>query len=213
MTSAPTVDSISAFSALQSEVSAKLCPELGWDGPYDALCARTKVLTKDNEDVCPPSSYFVEAWTICKGAYARLCTIEELVSGLAAAPDPTGCELDSELVWSSTMCADGVNHQLAPGGGGYGARGQTGLCGDGATSRGVRCCADTDISVAERKKYENRDVTVVPPLHMKPPTPFRPPAPAPEPRPPAPAFTPQGIDARAQKAFTKWMAQIAGRTL
>eukprot|EP00730_Choanoeca_flexa_P006389 TRINITY_DN12143_c4_g6_i1.p1 TRINITY_DN12143_c4_g6~~TRINITY_DN12143_c4_g6_i1.p1 ORF type:complete len:1307 (+),score=146.15 TRINITY_DN12143_c4_g6_i1:162-4082(+) len=54
-----------------------------------------------------------EAQDFCARAGARLCTLEELASGIAAA---TGCGHDGNYIWSSTPCgANGTRHWLGPG--------------------------------------------------------------------------------------------------
>ena len=62
-----------------------------WDGcPWS---------TSELEGVCYRDNNYESAWTICASVGARLCSKSELEDSCSAG---TGCELDGELIWSST---------------------------------------------------------------------------------------------------------------
>jgi hypothetical protein len=74
------------------------CTQLGWEPGYGspAVCAYT---------ACSGPITWSEASTFCEdyfGSGARLCTADELRGDEAK---ETGCDYDTELVWSSTLCS------------------------------------------------------------------------------------------------------------
>lgn len=144
--------------------SPSTCQELGWgitqtssDGetsflsqPYfgsDYVCGETPHPCSD----AGPMTYS-EAETLCTNLGARLCTFTELLNDEVRA---TGCNFDSKLVWSSTMCSasdysttsvTGIAYFAAAGSSASAVSGYegTGDCTDAtqSTVAYVRCCGD-----------------------------------------------------------------------
>lgn len=79
---------------------------------------------------------FDEAKDICKDLGARVCTLQELRDDVAS---DSGCNLDAQRVWSSTLCRNGY---VTGSGGSAGTKNTPISCGGGDTYAYVRCCAD-----------------------------------------------------------------------
>ena len=81
------------------------CAALGWGAGLGsaAVCARSQT----PRGTCSGAVNGVTALNWCQnnfGAGARLCTASELLSGETK---QTGCNYDSQMIWSSTFCGSG----------------------------------------------------------------------------------------------------------
>lgn len=77
------------------------CAELGWPISFhnpQPICGESEVLETCHRDVTHAT-----AGQVCASVGARLCTADEL--GGDAARD-TGCQLDTQYIWTSTACTD-----------------------------------------------------------------------------------------------------------
>eukprot|EP01043_Picozoa_sp_COSAG02_P017040 COSAG02_NODE_764_length_17402_cov_14.275155_1_plen_567_part_00 len=121
-------------------VSVRSCEELaasggGWPtGRGDAaICAESDAGFAEG---CVQDGW-TQAQATCFEAGARLCTVDEIVSGETQG---TGCSHDNRQVWSSTGCAEGQGMQTALGRGARDATCQPDL----TTLLAIRCCADVE---------------------------------------------------------------------
>jgi hypothetical protein len=107
------------------------CATLGWANIVNNVCGESDIV-KGATTKC----YNYRAWqgakTVCEAVGARLCTNAELAADTTKS---TGCNFDSQFVWSSTACAGGY---LAGKGNGDG----TSECKATTAGAPVRCCAD-----------------------------------------------------------------------
>eukprot|EP00462_Mataza_sp_D1_P005415 CAMPEP_0175120660 /NCGR_PEP_ID=MMETSP0087-20121206/741_1 /TAXON_ID=136419 /ORGANISM="Unknown Unknown, Strain D1" /LENGTH=2174 /DNA_ID=CAMNT_0016402125 /DNA_START=95 /DNA_END=6619 /DNA_ORIENTATION=+ len=122
-----------------SRASTKTCEELGWEPPPNSkTCSSSKVLGKCSDKLTLP-----DALLYCSSVGARLCTSNELTLGYAKDQDlASGCNLDSELVWSGSAC-DSVHALVQKGGGASQGVDHKCASSDKAVVYHTRCCADT----------------------------------------------------------------------
>jgi hypothetical protein len=119
----------------QVEISSNSCSELSWTNA--ARYGSSSVCGESDLGLggCSAWLEWAEANEFCTASGARLCTLSELQSDEARG---TGCQFDSQYLWTSTPCVDG--HATAPGSSAYG----TGAgCPSPGSKRKARCCADT----------------------------------------------------------------------
>jgi len=137
-----------SFPTKRSACSSLTCSELGWDSTiwgHDFVCGGTEI-----NDECPGSLSFESAREYCQESGARLCEAHELAYDDAR---DTGCQLNGEVVWSGTPCAnnqrsyyvlygstdgDRMNHDRD---GTFGRQCKIAI-GENAETYPVRCCAD-----------------------------------------------------------------------
>lgn len=81
-----------------SKFSSKTCAELGWStSPANpSVCGNSAPTGR-----CHPPVGYAEAERLCTRIGSRLCSSEELRADIAA---NTGCMLDNERTWSSSIC-------------------------------------------------------------------------------------------------------------
>ena len=105
-----------------------------------------KAFDGNGKPTCYPDKTFDDAALLCSRAVAngRLCTSPEIEDGVTTG---TGCNYDSERIWTSTSCGDGKHiTKLGRGGGKCGINKMKSkeMCSkDSYVAGGVRCCADT----------------------------------------------------------------------
>lgn len=119
--------------AQQGATSVSSCVDLGWPSyntGFPDVCAAS-IVNSTCFNTGTLSHDMAEA--VCTGTGARLCTHSELQNDVTAG---SGCNLDSQLIWTSTTCTGGF----------YAARGLDDgappVCADANTGLSVRCCAD-----------------------------------------------------------------------
>ena len=157
--------------AAQAEcLSARSCEEL--QAQYSEI-GGFPFRVSGSEDICAESDSglgpggstqcftdsFEAARSICYEAGARLCTIDEILLG---ATGNTGCNLNSELIWSSSPCAGGAPGIATSHGNArlnvpegqpptpHGEHGPPSCEPNLATELGIRCCADGEAIRAGR---------------------------------------------------------------
>eukprot|EP00038_Savillea_parva_P000883 m.99499 g.99499 ORF g.99499 m.99499 type:complete len:964 (+) comp10311_c0_seq1:1-2892(+) len=123
------------------------CAQLGWEVNtfgtvgFDNVCARSSVPS------CVPSATIDEAIDICMAMGGRLCTEAELLADVARG---TGCDLNTEAVWTRDRCGvDGVF--VAPGSSKGEADSSLYACIETpkvTDVAAVRCCADVSANGA-----------------------------------------------------------------
>ena len=85
--------------------SASSCEELGWGGGgADHVCGESDI------PGCMTDQNFQQAFDLCVGVGARLCSLDELGG---AETSGSGCGFDNTRVWSSSLCSGG--HMSAAG--------------------------------------------------------------------------------------------------
>jgi len=121
--------------------SETTCEVLGWTNAPSygspTVCGETEAMT----GTCPELQSWDDAKVLCQTAGARLCSSAELELDEARG---TGCNYDSQLVWSATSCGadNGKSFEVAYGATlGGSANGQC-VNRQNATVAAVRCCAD-----------------------------------------------------------------------
>jgi hypothetical protein len=140
-----------SFPTKRSACSSLTCAELGWDKTrsfqygHDFVCGGSEI-----NGQCSGTISFEDAREFCQSSGARLCEAHELAYDDAR---DSGCQLNGEVVWSGTPCAnnqrsyyvlygstdgDRMNHDKD---GTFGRQCKTAI-GYGAESYPVRCCAD-----------------------------------------------------------------------
>lgn len=147
-----------------ADESLKTCDELGWEmtvvysdngwvnpmAGTDSVCANSKVgppTAEHPEGSCSRSSTFTEALSLCVNAFARLCTLQEILNHEAAG---SGCWLGSQRVWTSAREECGASEAKTVAGGASvdvdDAVANFALnppaCTPMSEPHGVRCCAD-----------------------------------------------------------------------
>jgi hypothetical protein len=105
------------------------CTDLSWDihpkGDY-YICGGTPS--------CSGVSTQSEAHTTCKTEGARLCTAQEILDD---EPTGTGCDYDSDLVWTQSSCAcdrDCLNTEFRTDGSGRPTGSEPNCCNDDAAA-------------------------------------------------------------------------------
>lgn len=121
------------------------CAELGWTNLVNNVCGESddKLGSSGASSTCNTAS-FTDAGTVCAEAGARLCTTDELDSGVTAG---TGCNFDTQYIWTSTWCGlgpEGGKFYVSVGGGGSASDRK---CKNPKKVYPVRCCSDTDVSI------------------------------------------------------------------
>jgi hypothetical protein len=139
LTTAPPLPTLDPEHRVPAVVSSKSCAELGFN--YDLygspfVCGDTK--WKPDRDYCPGHVDVVSAMDWCESAGARLCTLSELAN---EETKDTGCNMNQEMIWSSTPCAtyDQAGFMVALGRDGSQARCYPKHM---DLTAFVRCCAD-----------------------------------------------------------------------
>ena len=124
--------------------TAVTCDELRWPFRHgnNDVCGASRVSGQ-----CHLVATHSEAYAICDAAGARICNADELQADAARG---SGCQLDSQLVWTSSTCGDDPSHVLI-------AMGRSSLvhprCFDTAAATrtaGVRCCSERHRTHATR---------------------------------------------------------------
>jgi hypothetical protein len=127
------------------ECSASTCQVLGWSAsPFGStgVCGESNV-----DNICSGDVTWDAARAFCQAAGARLCTLAELLNDEAR---DTGCNYNTELIWSATSCYDGVGtadgYYTAYGSTSSGFGATTSVCKSRtvAASTYTRCCADVE---------------------------------------------------------------------
>eukprot|EP00615_Pteridomonas_danica_P019331 CAMPEP_0114387328 /NCGR_PEP_ID=MMETSP0102-20121206/7186_1 /TAXON_ID=38822 ORGANISM="Pteridomonas danica, Strain PT" /NCGR_SAMPLE_ID=MMETSP0102 /ASSEMBLY_ACC=CAM_ASM_000212 /LENGTH=1469 /DNA_ID=CAMNT_0001544393 /DNA_START=38 /DNA_END=4443 /DNA_ORIENTATION=+ len=127
------------------ECSASTCQVLGWEtDPWGStsVCGESDVNGECSGDV-----NWDDARDFCQSAGARLCTLSEILDDDVR---DTGCNYNTELIWSSTSCYDGVGmldgYYTAYGSTSSGYDADTTKCMSRniANSTYTRCCADLE---------------------------------------------------------------------
>lgn len=126
----------------------------GWINPAggtDSVCANSKVGPPNDahpEGTCSRTSTFTEALNMCVGAFARLCTLQEILNHEAAG---SGCWLGSQRIWTSAREECGHLEAMTTAGGAAVATDDGAAnfylnppaCTAMSEEHGVRCCADS----------------------------------------------------------------------
>jgi hypothetical protein len=118
------------------------CQDLGWNAQaYGSsnTCGESDFGLGGCSGLVP----WANAEKFCAAAGARLCTVTELQADEARG---TGCNLDAQMVWSSTACAStgsSGSYTLA-----YGSSlsGKTTTCAPSSNKNYVRCCSNVYIN-------------------------------------------------------------------
>ena len=119
----------------------------------DIVADRDNGLGADGATQCTKEAPFQQAQAVCYEAGSRLCTVAEVLGGSTT---NTGCNLNSELIWTSSPCASGAGGKASA----YGCDPATTRCAsirlrsggdevcqtDLSAMLGVRCCADGEAS-------------------------------------------------------------------
>eukprot|EP00045_Choanoeca_perplexa_P017655 m.261284 g.261284 ORF g.261284 m.261284 type:complete len:2833 (+) comp17596_c0_seq5:884-9382(+) len=130
--------------ALLSGTSCMSCNELGWSSGFgsDTVCADSEILGQGTGDgSCLSTDVpWAVAEDLCYDAGARLCSEAELLGGETVL---TGCNKDTEFVWSRTSCAKGkfsavIGNPL------FGGATKKKCLDPTEDTSHVRCCADVD---------------------------------------------------------------------
>jgi hypothetical protein len=109
----------------------KNCATLGWNVVGD-ICAES-----NDGWTCNFGATYATAASTCAAVGARLCTIEELETGVSA---NTGCSMDTEYIWSSTWCGLGPKYYVGMGSG-TGER----KCKKYKKAKSIRCCSSVSV--------------------------------------------------------------------
>ena len=141
-------------------ISSRSCEELQamFGGAFPYATGQTRVcaesdngLGADGATQCTKEAPFQQAQAVCYEAGSRLCTVAEVLGGSTT---NTGCNLNSELIWTSSPCASGAGGKASA----YGCDPATTRCirlrsggdevcqTDLSVMLGVRCCADGEAS-------------------------------------------------------------------
>ena len=115
-----------------SPTGRKNCATLGWN-VLGNICAES-----NDGWACKTDATYAEAETTCAAVGARVCTIEEIETGVTA---QTGCNMDTEYVWSSTWCGLGPKYYCGMGSG-TGER----KCKKYKKAKSIRCCSDVSVA-------------------------------------------------------------------
>jgi hypothetical protein len=121
----------------------RTCAELGWAATSGtSVCGESDKAFKpsDSSDKCYNWRNQPDAEKVCVKIGARLCTTNEAITGVGKS---TGCSMDKEFVWTSTLCNGGYTRVKANDG--------TTECVPTTAKGPVRCCSDT--SVFRRASY------------------------------------------------------------
>ena len=121
------------------------CSKLGWPANVNNVCGESddRLGNSGASSACNEAS-FADAGSICAAAGARLCTTDEIDSGVTAG---TGCGFDTQYAWTSTWCGlgpEGGKYYVSMGAGGAAAADRK--CKNPKKSYPVRCCSDSDLS-------------------------------------------------------------------
>lgn len=93
--------------------------------------------------ICCVQRSLFDSISICDAAGARLCTVDEIDSGVTAG---TGCGFDTSYTWTSTWCGlgpEGGKYYVGMGGGGIPSDRK---CKNPKKSYPVRCCSDVNLA-------------------------------------------------------------------
>jgi hypothetical protein len=118
----------------QIEISSKSCSELKWTNAERFGSASVCGESLLGLGGCSAWLEWADANAFCKAGGARLCTSNELQSDEARG---TGCQFDSQFLWSSTPCVDGYSTAA-----GSSAFNKNVRCPSAGSKRNTRCCAD-----------------------------------------------------------------------
>ena len=93
------------FGSTDCQFSQQTCTELDWsEGVYNvdkkiaADCSYSMGITGSS---CLESKTWYEAYDFCDSVGARLCTTDEIKSGMTSG---SGCNFDGKMVWTGTPC-------------------------------------------------------------------------------------------------------------
>lgn len=117
----------------------KTCSELGWTSIVNNVCGESEAGTTPTCQTAKLS----DATDLCAASGARMCTIDEIDSGVTAT---TGCNFDTQYTWTSTWCGlgpEGGKFYIGMGAGGSNADRK---CKNPKKLYPVRCCSDVDLS-------------------------------------------------------------------
>lgn len=132
--------------------SASSCEDLGWTNAASfgssTVCGETNAMT----GMCPAFQSWDAAKALCEAAGARLCSATELEADEAR---DTGCDYDTQLVWSGTSCADGISFEVTYGAALIGNMAAQCINRNDVSIAAVRCCADTSGSCQSSTPLEH----------------------------------------------------------
>ena len=117
----------------------KNCEELGYTKIVNGICGESDLGLASGCTDGPLAA----AKEVCSAAGARLCTVDEIDSGVTAG---TGCNADIKYTWTSTWCGlgpEGGKYYVGMGGGGVPSDRK---CKNPKKSYAVRCCSDVDLA-------------------------------------------------------------------
>ena len=120
------------------------CAQLGWTKIVSNVCGESddRLGNSGASAVCNEAS-LADSISICDAAGARLCTVDEIDSGVTAG---TGCGFDTSYTWTSTWCGlgpEGGKYYVGMGGGGIPSDRK---CKNPKKSYPVRCCSDVNLA-------------------------------------------------------------------
>ena len=128
--------------ALPPSSAAKSCAELGWTNIVDGVCGESDDgLGVGGSKQCSSDETYAAAVEICSAAGARICTADEVGTGVT---ESTGCRFNSKLVWTSTSCGNGKVYKSRGKGNGVSK------CVAETKTAAVQCCADVSSPLARR---------------------------------------------------------------
>ena len=177
-TDTPAPTSPSPIPTIAVACSVQTCDTLGWDfDQYGSslVCGGTHVADGPGgtslTGACSGHVTFAEAREWCEAGGARLCTHDELLADEARG---TGCNYNSELVWSSTACGSVRPYKETTYYATFGATvgGSTSQCYEESLSTVAfaRCCADL-VGCTESPTHEPTSAGETPrPTHTPRPT-------------------------------------------
>jgi len=114
-----------------NDIDQVSCEDLGWT-IRNGVCTAAKISGQ-----CPGPMDFVDAFNTCFDIGARVCTAEQLETGVGAS-SANNCNLGSARVWSATKCPGGYVTLS-----GDGSQINPRQCSSAISSFNVRCCASS----------------------------------------------------------------------
>ena len=135
----------STLPAVVANTGQLACAQLGWTSIVSNVCGESDDRLGDGgttTSACNEAP-FAEAASRCAAAGARLCSIDEVDSGVTAG---TGCGFDTSYTWTSTWCGlgpEGGKYYVGMGGGGFPSDRK---CKNPKKSYAVRCCSEVNVA-------------------------------------------------------------------